>query len=73
MPVGPDHPGKTAGPSFDLIYGSGYLLPHRTAAWVLMEERLGEVATFMRRLDDIPDEIEAAVDKYAALLATNRT
>lgn len=73
MPVGPDHPGMNAGPSFDLIYGSGYLLPHRNAAWILMEERLGEVVMFMRRLDDIPDEIEAAVDGFITKLAEHRT
>lgn len=73
LPVGPDHPGRTAGPSFDLIYGSGYLLPHRTAAWILMEERLGEVVAFMRRREDIPDHIEAAVDRFIAKLAEHRT
>jgi hypothetical protein len=73
LPVGDDYPGMTAGPSFDLIYGSGYLLPHRTAAWTLMEERLGEVVTFMRRREDVPDEIEAAVDGFISKLAEHRT
>jgi hypothetical protein len=50
LPVGPDHPGKTAGPSFELFYTSDYLLPHRRAAWILMEERLREAAAYGRRL-----------------------
>jgi CDGSH-type Zn-finger protein len=40
LPVGPEHPGRTAGPSFELFYTSGYHLPHRHAAWRLLEERL---------------------------------
>jgi hypothetical protein len=38
-----------------------------------MEERLGEVVTFMRRREDIPDHIEAAVDRFIAKLAEHRT
>jgi CDGSH-type Zn-finger protein/truncated hemoglobin YjbI len=44
LPVGPDHPGTTAGPSFELFYESDYLMPHREAAWALMAERLDEAA-----------------------------
>ena len=46
LPVGPEHPGRTAGPSFELFYESDYLMPHREAAWTLLEERLREAATF---------------------------
>jgi CDGSH-type Zn-finger protein/truncated hemoglobin YjbI len=46
LPVGPEHPGRTAGPSFELFYESDYLMPHREAAWALLEERLREAATF---------------------------
>jgi hypothetical protein len=49
LPVGPDHPGVTAGPGFELFYQVDYLLPHRDAAWVLMEERLRDAAAFARR------------------------
>ncbi len=48
LPVGPDHPGATAGPTSELFYGVDYLLPHRDAAWAVMEERvrvLSELAT----------------------------
>ena len=29
LPAGPEHPGRTAGPSFELFYESDYLMPHR--------------------------------------------
>ena len=44
----PGPPGATAGPGFEL-YQVDYLLPHREAAWVLMEERLRDAAAFARR------------------------
>jgi hypothetical protein len=46
LPVGPDHPGLCAGPSFELFYENDYLMPHRGAAWALLEERLREAASF---------------------------
>jgi len=51
LPVGAEHPGATAGPTFELFYGVDYLLPHRDAAWAVMEERmrvLAELATHCR-------------------------
>ncbi len=49
LPVGPDMPGVKAGPGFELFYQVDYLLPHKEAAWVLMEERLRDAAAFARR------------------------
>jgi len=49
LPVGQDLPGVSAGPGFELFYQVDYLLPHRAAAWVLMEERLRDAAAFARR------------------------
>ena len=49
LPVGWDMPGVTAGPGFELFYQVDYLLPHREAAWVLMEERLRDAAAFAVR------------------------
>jgi len=49
LPVGPELPGVTAGPGFELFYSVDYFLPHREAAWVLMEERLRDAAAFARR------------------------
>ena len=44
LPVGPEHAGMTAGPSFELFYESDYLMPHREAAWALLAERLDEAS-----------------------------
>ena len=49
LPIGPDMPGVSAGPGFELFYQVDYLLPHREAAWVLMEERLRDAAAFAVR------------------------
>ena len=43
LPVGDAAPGKTAGPTFD-IFRRSYLLPHREAAWVILRERMQELA-----------------------------
>jgi hypothetical protein len=46
LPIGDDHPGMTAGPTFETFYAIDYLIPHKQAAWKLMAERLNEVAAF---------------------------
>ena len=46
LPVGPEHPGATAGANFQLAYRSSFLLPHRRAAWIRFSERLEEAAAF---------------------------
>ena len=46
LPAGPEYPGRTAGPSFELFYESDYVLPHREAAWILLTERIGVAAEF---------------------------
>lgn len=50
LPAGPDHPGRTAGPSFELFYESDYLIPHREAAWAMLAERLVGAADFCERI-----------------------
>src|SRR5512133_533167 len=60
LPVGPDHPGRTAGPSFELFYENDYLLPHREAAWALLAERLDQAAGFCGALRDDCDPATAA-------------
>jgi CDGSH-type Zn-finger protein/truncated hemoglobin YjbI len=44
LPIGAEHPGKNAGPSFELFYESDYLMPHKDAAWGLLAERLDEAS-----------------------------
>jgi hypothetical protein len=46
LPVGPEHPGATAGAIFQLPYRASFLLPHRRAAWIRYAERLEELAAF---------------------------
>jgi hypothetical protein len=53
LPVGPHLPGVTAGPGFELFYQVDYLLPHREAAWILMEERLRDAAAFAVRCGEL--------------------
>jgi CDGSH-type Zn-finger protein/truncated hemoglobin YjbI/uncharacterized protein YukE len=53
LPVGPDFPGRNAGPSFELFYEDDYLMPHRAAAWALLEERLREAANFCGLVQEI--------------------
>jgi hypothetical protein len=77
LPIGPDHPGATAGPTFELFYEVDYFLPHRDAAWVLMEERLREAAAFAVRCTAACEPIvmgpltktAAALERHADILA----
>jgi hypothetical protein len=48
LPVGPEHPGMTAGPTFELFYQPDYLLPHRKAGWLMMAEHLADAADLAR-------------------------
>ena len=52
LPIGWGSPGINAGPGFELFYQVDYLLPHREAAWVLMEERLRDAAAFAVRVEE---------------------
>jgi hypothetical protein len=77
LPVGMDRPGVTAGPGFELFYQVDYLLPHRAAAWILMEERLRDAAAFAVRcgqactpaLMEPLAKVARALQKYADMLA----
>jgi CDGSH-type Zn-finger protein/truncated hemoglobin YjbI len=79
LPVGGEHPGMTAGPSFELFYESDYLMPHREAAWALLAERLDEAAWLCGQLQvgrgqHIADRLEpvlAAMREISATLAAH--
>jgi len=77
LPVGADLPGVTAGPGFELFYQVDYLLPHRDAAWILMEERLRDAAAFARHCGELCTpalmeplaKVAASLETYADQLA----
>jgi CDGSH-type Zn-finger protein/truncated hemoglobin YjbI len=82
LPAGPEHPGKNAGPSFELFYESDYVLPHRGAAWALLEERLREAMNFCERcrtgtaaqlesVSGVLGEVSAAFGRMADSLAAH--
>ena len=53
----------TAGPSFELFYEDDYLMPHREAAWALLEERLRETADFCALVHEIAtDSVAGELD-----------
>jgi Ferritin-like len=68
LPAGPDHPGRTVGPAFEMFYLMGNLVPWRDAAWALLSERVavlaGQCATTAGRNGTI-----AAVDVAAKCAA----
>lgn len=62
MPVGEELPGQTAGPSFEVFYRGGYILPHTWQAWVVIHERLGELAAHLGALGDaVPEAARTGV------------
>jgi hypothetical protein len=50
LPAGPSHPGQCAGPSFRLSR-SASIPTHRSAAWPVFRERLGEFVAYSRFLE----------------------
>jgi hypothetical protein len=69
LPVGPDHPGRTAGPSFELFYENDYLLPHRESAWALLEERVRDASSFCDRVQQsAPDDVATALGPVGSTL-----
>jgi len=40
LPIGPSHPGRTAGPAFEIVRPAYFVLPHHEPAWKIINERL---------------------------------
>ena len=58
LPVGPEHPGRNAGPSFELFYEDDDLLPHRESAWALLEERVRDASALCGAvMEDSPEQV----------------
>ena len=76
MPVGPEHPGVTAGANFQLFYQKSFLLPHRRATWIRFTERLDEAAEFADEVDAdgdaraVLDDVGKALHKLAGLMGS---
>ena len=71
LQIGPDYPGRTAGPMFELFFATDHLLPHRAAAWTLMIERLREVADFaVRCRNECPPGLVLQLSTISAALRT---
>lgn len=77
LPVGPERPDRTAGPSFELFYESDYVLPHQHAAWLVLEERLRDATAFCSRiagdrgeLVEILTPVGTSLNKFADSLAS---
>ncbi|HEY6287434.1 MAG TPA: ferritin-like domain-containing protein [Ktedonobacteraceae bacterium] len=49
LPIGTVLPGKVAGPTFE-IYQTAYILPHHDAAWIVLHERLLELAAYCGKM-----------------------
>jgi hypothetical protein len=45
LPTGPEHPGRTAGPTFEMYYQFGNFVPWREPAWAVLSERATILAT----------------------------
>jgi hypothetical protein len=67
LPVGPEHPGATAGASFQLFYQKSFLLPHQRATWIRFTERLDEAAEFSAAIPAEGDT-RATLDDVGATL-----
>jgi hypothetical protein len=69
LPAGAAHPGRTAGPTFEMYYQMGNFIPARGAAWALLSER---VATMADRCADAGsgDAVPAAVGAVTEAAAT---
>ena len=71
LPVGPEHPGHAAGPSFELFYEDDDLLPHRESAWVLLEERVRDTSAFCGTvIAGAPDDVAGALTPVGRALTT---
>ena len=74
LPVGPEHPGVTAGANFQLPYRASFLLPHRRSAWIRFAERLDELGAYGASLrPPAGEDIVAAVSRALSRTASDLT
>ena len=61
LPVGSRFPGRSAGPSFEIVRPAFFVLPHREAAWKILHERLDTLGTVADELSREP-QLRALAD-----------
>ncbi|HET6314824.1 MAG TPA: ferritin-like protein [Chloroflexota bacterium] len=66
LPIGPEHPGRAAGFSFEMFYAMGNLVPWREPAWAVLHERASILAD---RCAELADDAASAHDAAAAVAA----
>ncbi|MFN2581356.1 MAG: ferritin-like protein [Candidatus Dormibacteria bacterium] len=74
LPVGREHPHRTAGPTFELFYEPDYLLPHRRAAWIVTAEHLALAASVLdREKEQLPEvaPVAEALHEHARTLESS--
>jgi hypothetical protein len=70
LPVGPHTPARTAGPSF-MLTSATPVTPHKPAAWIILGERLRELAEVCDRLTAGGPAVLAGVRKRLAACAAS--
>lgn len=73
MPIGPEHPGRTAGFPFEMYYVMTNAVPWRTPVWIVLHERAELLARSCAELaaeDGAPDGMREVSEKAAAIAAT---
>jgi Ferritin-like len=66
LPAGPDHPGRTAGPTFEMFYQFGNFVPWCEPAWALLSERAAILATRSADAAALPGAPAAVSDAATA-------
>ena len=72
LPAGPEYPGRTAGPVFEMYYQMGNFVPWRDAAWALLSERAAVLSARCAQAagqENAPDAVGAAAHAAAAVCA----
>jgi Ferritin-like len=70
LPAGPGHPGRTAGPTFEMYYQFGNFVPWREPAWALLSERAAILAMRSAEAAGLPGAPAAVNDAAAAAAGT---
>jgi Ferritin-like len=66
LPIGPEHPGRTAGFAFEMFYTMGNLVPWQEPAWALLAER---ASILTDRCAELADDAALVHEPAAAVAA----